>query len=278
MHFNLTSISNALAESFGIMKLSFGVSAVIDIIIVTVLFYFAFLFLRETRALGIIYGLLILAVAWFIGQSLELVTLNTILRWSITSLLVAFPVVFQPELRVGLEKLGRSTHFVTDLRRLSKSDIERMVEEVVQALRTLARNRYGALVIFTRTTGLQAEINSGEIINAQVSPKLLINIFTPKAPLHDGAVIIQGNKIVCASATLPLSDDVLDLSLGTRHKAALSLAKTTDAVAVVVSEETGRIALAVDQKIEKNISLNKLAKKLTQLLRVKSPQLKKVQR
>ena len=203
---------------------------IIDVVIVGILVYFFFEFLRQTRALGILYGMAVLLVLWLIGQALELTILNTVLKWIFTPILIAIPVVFQPELRSGLERIGRSTQWVTDFHRLSYSDIDSIIDEILKAVVVLSSNTYGALIVINRTTGLREYIETGQILSANLNSKLLVNIFTPKAPLHDGAVIISGNKIVSAAATLPLSDDVVDLSLGTRHKAALSLSGQTDAL------------------------------------------------
>ena len=241
----------------------------IDILVVGILIYYFYLFLRQTRALGILYGLFILGLLWFVGQALELTLLNTILKWLLTPILIAFPVVFQPELRAGLEKLGRSTKFVTDIRRLSKPDLELILDEIIKAVNVLSKNSYGALIVISRSSGLREYIQTGQEIYALVNNKLLVNIFTPKAPLHDGAVIISGQRIIAASTTLPISEDVMDLSLGTRHKAALSLSMETDAVSIIVSEETGAVSLAVDGRIQRNINYDDLKERLTKLLSVK---------
>ncbi len=240
--------------------------AILDIAIVGFLFYFFYLFLRETRALRILYGLLVLGGLWALGQVLDLTLLNTILRWAFTSILVAIPVVFQPELRIALEKLGRTTNLVTDFNRLTKNEIDDIVTEILKATAVLSKNKIGALIIISRTTNLQEWVNNGEPLYANLNHRLLINIFTPKAPLHDGAVIISGNKIISAASTLPIIDDVVDLTLGTRHKAALSLSMQTDAVGLIVSEETGAISLAVDGRLQRNLNGDDLKARVIKLL------------
>lgn len=242
---------------------------IIDIIIVGALVYYFFEFLRQTRALGMLYGIVVLLILWLIGQSLNLTILNTVLKWIFTPLLIAIPVVFQPELRSGLERIGRSTQWVTDFHRLSHSDIESIIDEIIKAVVVLSSNTYGALIVISRSTGLREYIETGQIISANLNSKLLVNIFTPKAPLHDGAVIISGNKIVSASATLPLSDDVVDLSLGTRHKAALSLSGQTDALCLIVSEETGAVSLAVNGRLQRNLNIDDLKNRLIKLMKIK---------
>lgn len=242
---------------------------IIDVVIVGILVYFFFEFLRQTRALGILYGMAVLLVLWLIGQALELTILNTVLKWIFTPLLIAIPVVFQPELRSGLERIGRSTQWVTDFHRLSYSDIDSIIDEILKAVVVLSSNTYGALIVINRTTGLREYIETGQILSANLNSKLLVNIFTPKAPLHDGAVIISGNKIVSAAATLPLSDDVVDLSLGTRHKAALSLSGQTDALCLIVSEETGAVSLAVNGRLQRNLNIDDLKIRLIKLMKMK---------
>lgn len=248
---------------------------ILDIVIVGILIYFFFVFLRQTRALGILYGIVVLLVLWLIGQALELTLLNTVLRWIFTPLLIAIPVVFQPELRSGLERIGRSTQWVTDFHRLSPSDVESIIDEILKAVVVLSSNTYGALIVISRSTGLREYIETGQILSANLNSKLLVNIFTPKAPLHDGAVIISGNKIIAAATTLPLSDDVVDLSLGTRHKAALSLSNQTDAICLIVSEETGVVSLAVNGRLQRNLNTDDLKVRLVKLMNIKRTILKK---
>jgi diadenylate cyclase len=136
----------------------------------------------------------------------------------------------------------------------------------MKAVTILSKNKYGALIILTRHSGVREYVGSGEQINANVNHKLLVNIFTPKAPLHDGAVIVSGSKIISAATTLPLSEDVFDLSLGTRHKAALSLSMETDAIGLIVSEETGVISLAVNGRLQRNLRLDDLRDRVISLL------------
>lgn len=250
---------------------TFNLSSILDIIIVATLFYWFYIFLRQTRALGILYGIIILALLWLVSQYLELNALRTILRWLVTSILVAIPVVFQPELRSALEKLGRSTRYMTDWKRLSRYEIDVIVDELIKAVKVLSKNQIGALMVFTRQSNLGEMIATGERIYANLNHKLIINIFTPKAPLHDGAIIISGSQIIAASCTLPISEEVVDLSLGTRHKAALSLTSLTDAVAIVVSEETGMVSVSANGRIQRNLNLEELRKNLIRHLTTKLP-------
>ncbi len=145
--------------------------AVLDILIVGGLFYFFYLFLRQTRALRILYGIVILACVWALGQALQLNLLNTLLRWTFTSILVAVPVVFQPELRSALEKLGRTTNIVTEFNRLTKNEIEDIVDEILKAITILSKNKYGALIILSRSSQLREYAENGQIIDATLNQK-----------------------------------------------------------------------------------------------------------
>lgn len=262
-----TNTSQNLFESIKISNQPF---AVIDILVVAFIIYLFYIFLRQTRAMAILYGILVLALFWLIGRALNLTLLNTILRWTFTSLLVAIPVVFQPELRNALEKIGRSTKIVTEIQRLSKTDLQKIVEEIISSVKYLSKNKYGAIIVIGRNSGLQEYINTGELLYANLNYKLIVNIFTPKAPLHDGAMIILGNKIISVSCTLPIADSVVDLTLGTRHKAGLSVSQETDAVCIIVSEETGSVSLAVNSKIQKYQNITELHERLLKLLNVRS--------
>lgn len=239
---------------------------ILDVAIVASLIYVFYIFLRQTRAIGILYGLLMLALLWFLGQLLQLTLLNTVLRWLLTPLLISLPVIFQPELRSGLERIGRSTKWVTDFHRIPQGNIELIVEELIKAIVILSSNNYGALIVIGRSSGLREYIETGQIITANINSKLLVNIFTPKAPLHDGAVIISGNKIVAAACTLPILEEVMDLSLGTRHKAALSLSSQTDAICLIVSEETGAVSLALNGRLQRNLATDELKTRLLKLI------------
>lgn len=241
---------------------------VLDIIIVAVLFYWAFIFLHETRAMRILYGLFFILALAAIGSFLNLVLLNWILKYLMAMLVVAIPVVFQPELRAALEKLGR-TKFIGEMAFL-KENYARPINEVVSAVSILSQKKIGALIVLQRQTGLREYIESGTIIEASITRDMLLSIFYPKSPLHDGAAIIVGNKIESVRSILPVSSQTLSPNLGTRHKAGVGITEISDAVAIIVSEETGSISLAVGGKLERRIQEERLKARLSALFNSKS--------
>lgn len=236
---------------------------ILDVFIVTVLFYWAYIFLRETRAMRILYGLFFLLALMLIGRLMNLVLLNWILQYIMAMLVVAIPIVFQPELRNALERLGR-TRFIKDFGRGTQLNV---VNEVLAAVDILSKQKIGALIVFQRKTGLREYIERGAELDAVVSAELLLSIFFPRSPLHDGAVIISGSKIVAASVTLPVSDFEASSKMGTRHRAGLGITENSDAVSVIVSEETGNVSLAADGAIERRIGSDRLENRLRSLLR-----------
>lgn len=238
---------------------------IIDILIVAIFFYWIYVFLKETRAMRILYGLFFLLLLMALGRVLNLVLLNWILKSLMAILIVAIPVVFQPELRTLLEKLGR-TKFLGDIS-FSKKDYSQVINEILTAVNIFSKQKIGALVVFRRRDGLREFIDNGIEVEAIVSAEILSSIFFPKSPLHDGAVILDGDKIVSASSILPVSQTALGGNMGTRHKAALGVTEDTDALAIVVSEETGSISLAVGGRLETRISEERLKNRLTALMR-----------
>lgn len=242
--------------------------AILDIILVAIIIYYVYAFLKETRAMRIVYGIIILFIFMLLGRLLQLSALNFILKYILTLIAVAIPVVFQPELRSLLERLGR-TQLVADFRLLRKAEIEEVIRKIVEAATVCAKNQTGALIVIGQRTGLREYIETGTPLEAHLSTELLLNIFTSRAPLHDGAAIIMGNKIMAASCTLPLSDSKFDYHLGTRHRAALGLTTVTDAIVVVVSEENGMISVAVDGVLKENLTSEGLTELLTTLLKGK---------
>ncbi len=247
------------------LRLNSSPILVLDIIIVAVLFYWVYVFLKETRAMRILYGLLFLLILMALGKLLNLVLLNWILKSLMTILIVAIPVVFQPELRTALEKLGR-TKFLGELS-FTKKDYSQVINEILAALHMFSEQKIGALIILKRKDGLREFIDNGIEVDATVSAELLSSVFFPKSPLHDGAVIIEGDKIVSASSILPVSQAILGGNLGTRHKAAVGVTEDSDALAIVASEETGGLSLAVGGKLETKMTEERLKNRLTALMR-----------
>jgi len=238
---------------------------VLDIILVTIIFYWVFVFLKETRAMRILYGLLILLGLMALGKLLDLVLLNWILRSLMTMLIVAIPIVFQPELRSALEKIGR-TKFIGD-GSLFKSDYLQVINEIITATTLFSKQKIGALIVIKRQIGLKEYIDNGIVIDARVSSEILTSIFFPKSPLHDGAVIISEDKIVSAGSILPVVQILPNNKLGTRHKAAVGVTENSDAIAIVVSEENGAISIAANGKLDYRITEERLKNRLSSLLK-----------
>lgn len=238
---------------------------ILDIFIVAFILYYALIFIRGTKASKIVYGIAILLTVAFLGRVLNLVTLNWLLEHVTTIVAVAIPVVFQPELRRALEKLGR-TKFITKSRFISDRHKARIIREVLEAIRILKDNEVGALIVFQRETGLLEYIEDAITLNAELSTEILLSIFFPKSPLHDGAVIISQDKILAASAILPVSDTKKSFTYGTRHRAALGISENSDAFCLVVSEERGVVSLVNDGTIVEYNSLSEIEKDLLVLL------------
>jgi len=243
----------------------FRLISILDVLIVAILFYLLYTFIRGTRAVPIIYGILILVFLWILARALQLTVLMFILQYSLTALVVAIPIVFQPELRNALIKLGR-TKITGGFFELKKSELNEVIETIVESCEILSRQKTGALIVLARFDHLREHLEKGKSINADLSTELLLNIFSPKAPLHDGAAIISGNKIKAAGAVLPLSDSKFDYHLGTRHRAALGLSSISDAIVLIVSEETGNISLAIDGILETDLKPEQISEKLKKIL------------
>ena len=238
---------------------------ILDIAIVAYLIYKGVKLVRETRAVQIITGIVVLVIATQLSGWFKLNAVNYILVNTMEVGLVAILVVFQPELRKALEKVGRST-----VRSITASQDEKndsIVMDIVNASSNLSSTKTGALIILERQTKLGDIIKTGVALNSDVTSELLENIFVPNTPLHDGAVIIGDNKIKAAACFLPLTQATnLSQELGTRHRAAIGITEIADCLSVVVSEETGRISVAQEGKLYRNISLPELEERLKSVL------------
>lgn len=247
---------------------------ILDILIVAVLFYWLLGVIRGTRAVQLLRGVgIILALAIFVGAVAgdQLKTLSWLLTTIITpTLIVAVPVLFQPELRRALETLGRSSDLLSrPLAGVNRSEIRETINTIARAAQQLSQQGVGALIVIERTTQLQEYADRGVLLDSRVSTPLLLNIFYPNAPLHDMAVIVRGNRILAANVVLPLSEDVIGpRRYGTRHRAAKGISEQTDALAVVVSEETGAISLVQDGRIASYLTEARLRQMIADLLRV----------
>lgn len=250
----------------------FSVVNALDIVIVAFVLYRLLVLIRGTRAVQLLKGIVVILIATALSNLLHLVALNWLLNKLFTVGLIAIPILFQPELRRALEQLGRGGFFTFSLTAGGVEELQKMSAEIVKATQVLAKNKIGALMIIERKTGLTEYIETGTLIEALVSTELLINTFIPNTPLHDGAAVIRGSRMVAAGCFLPLTDNrSLDRKLGTRHRAAIGVTEQSDALAVVVSEETGQVSLAIDGVLNENLSESALVELLhSQLIRKRS--------
>jgi diadenylate cyclase len=239
-----------------------SVTTVIDILLVAVIIYEFLAIIRGTRAALMLVGVAALALAIYFARIGELTTLNWLISTLLPYAVFALIVVFQAEIRQALARLGRKLTFRSVIS--SEGDA---YDDIVLAANLFAQNQTGALIVIEREVGLRTYIESGVPLEARLSYDLLATIFRPSAPLHDGAVIIQRDRIAAAACFLPLSmNPVLSTQLGTRHRAGIGITEETDAIAVIASEETGAISLAVGGKIERDITVEELRSRLSSLL------------
>lgn len=239
-----------------------------DVALVALCLYYLLLAIRGTRAVQILQGLSVLVFLLVLAHAARLQTLIWLLNGLLVSAAVAVPVVFQPELRRTLMRLGQQGLLAPGaLRSLGKEELSQLIDEVAFAASNLSLARYGALVVLEQETGLEEIIETGQAIRGTTSAKLLQTIFHPKTPLHDGAVVVRGTDLVAAACYLPLTEQVVDARFGTRHRAALGITEQTDAVVVVVSEETGEVRIAHEGKFSRPLSEEAdIRKNLNQLL------------
>lgn len=260
------------------------ISDAADVFIVAIAVYYCIMALRGTRAMQLLRGIFIAAVVYMLSSILRLDTLNYILGAIFQVAMVAVIVIFQPELRNLLEHIGRLKmgHFLGLALDINDgADMETVILNIAAAAADMSETKTGALIVIERGTRLGEYMNSGTVLNANVTCELLKNIFVPNTPLHDGAVIVRGGKIITAGCVLPLTANTnLSSELGTRHRAALGLSEASDAVVVVVSEETGTVSIAMNGSLMRNLSESSLRKALTKLLTaesdIKSDTLKKI--
>lgn len=250
-----------------------ALTAALDIAIVAFVIYKLLIFIRGTRAVALANGLILVFASAFVATRLHLQATSWLLTRIEVALVVALPIVFQPELRRALEQVGRGRFFSRTLpEAVGPEGTAALVAELRKALAMLARNRIGALIVLERQTGLNDIIETGIQIDALVSSQLLINIFIPNTPLHDGAVIIRGNRVLAAACFLPLADArPLAAEVGGRHRAAIGITEHCDALALVVSEETGGVSLANGGKLMRSIDDDTLAEMLEHLLQQPPP-------
>jgi len=245
---DLSFLSGVFANPWDIIR------SLVDILIVAYVVYRILRWISGTRAEQLLKGLVLLLVFSLLASALELDMVNWLMEKLWIVFAITLPIVFQPELRRLLEQLGRGKFFSLSTSQVEMEEYEAIINEIGEAADILSRNRVGALLILIRETGIAEYLESGVDLDALVSAGLLINIFVPNTPLHDGACIISNSRIKKAACFLPLSDNPnLDKELGTRHRAALGITELSDAIAVIVSEETGIISLAQEGKIQRHL-------------------------
>jgi diadenylate cyclase len=266
-------VIDAISEFFRAYLGSSWVTSIIDIGLVAIVIYWLFILIRGTRAVRIVIGLSILYLVYLGAILFDLNLLRRLMETAAVVGLFAVVVVFQPELRRALEQIGRIGSVNRFFVSTEVASAERVAREISRAARILAGSRHGALIALERETGLQdLAAESGVPVHADLRAELLVTIFYRGTALHDGAVVISGEKITSAGVLLPLSQNVLDSErYGTRHRAAIGISEQTDAVVVVVSEETGSISLVVRGRIERNLTEDQLRRRIFNLIRPQAP-------
>jgi diadenylate cyclase len=234
----------------------FNWKAIIEVLILWFVIYRIFLFLKGTRAVYLLRGIIILIISFFIFQKLGLFVLTWVLTKFFAFFLILIVIIFQPELREGLIRLGKRHLFPLEVK---QEDIEKTMKAVVTAAANLSKKKVGALIAIKREVGLQNVIETGLSLNAQISTELLENIFHPFAPLHDGGLVIEGARVISASCLFPLTDNPnIERTLGMRHRAAVGLSEHSDAIVIAVSEESGTISLAINGQFTRSLSPEEL--------------------
>ncbi|MCD4714302.1 MAG: diadenylate cyclase CdaA [Clostridiales bacterium] len=243
------------------------ITYIIDIAIIAFVFYKLLGLIKETRAEQLVKGFLIILIISKLSEWAKLYAINFILQSTFTIGLIALVILFQPELRKALEHLGRSQWFISSNKKGANDNQLKMINEVVDASGVMSRKKIGALIVVERMIGINDIVETGTVTDAKVSADLLMNIFYPKSPLHDGAVVIKNNRIMAAGCLLPLtSNKYISKELGTRHRAAMGMTETSDAVIIVVSEETGAISMAVEGKLQRFLDPTTLKELMIQAL------------
>lgn len=231
---------------------------IIDILLVTYVIYILITLIKGTRAVQLFKGMMVIVIGWLLSSFFGLKTLSWLMSQAMTYGVLAVIIIFQPELRRALEQLGRGRLFS----RSSLPDEEKVkltINETVKAVQYLSKRRIGALIIFERGTGLNDYIETGITINGQLTSQLLVNIFIPNTPLHDGAVICSKDQVRAAACYLPLSENpFISKELGTRHRAALGVSELTDCISIVVSEESGQVSLARNGELHRDLTEEEL--------------------
>lgn len=247
------------------MKASEWIRNIIDILLVWFVFYKLITIIKGTKAVQLLKGIFVILIVRFLTEVFGLSTLGWMMEQVLTFGFLAVIIIFQPELRRALEQLGRGKIFTRSSLQ-EEEEQKRLIEAMKKSVSYMAKRRIGALISIEKETGLSEYIETGTPLDATITSELIINIFIPNTPLHDGAVIVQKNKIAAASCYLPLSESpFISKDLGTRHRAALGISEETDAVTIIVSEETGAISLTVAGDIMRNLTIDEFEERLTEL-------------
>jgi diadenylate cyclase len=245
-------------EQIKLIFSNIGLNSIVDIGLVYYVLYHGYLLIRDMRAKQLVKGIVLLVALIPISEIFQLNMIKYILEHTFQVGVIALVVVFQPEIRKALEYIGRTSFTLTNIEKNSQTS-EQVIKEIVSATSSLARQKIGALIIFEQKIGLNDIAESGTKLNANISSGLLINIFIPNTPLHDGAVIIKDYTIRAAGCFLPLTENnLLSKDIGTRHRAAIGMTEKSDAIALIVSEETGYISYAVEGRLYRNIQIEEL--------------------
>jgi diadenylate cyclase len=241
--------------------------AVFDITVVSYLFYRVFILIRGTRAVQLLKGIAVLFALEIASRWARLYTINWLLEQVRTMLIIALPIVFHPEIRRALEQIGRGSGiFSRSIFRTSGESSEKVIDEIIKAVFTLASNRTGALIVIERETGLEEYIEGSVRLDSLVASELLQNLFVVNTPLHDGAVIIRGDRVVAAACFLPSTQEPVGVELGSRHRAAIGVTQVSDSLCIVVSEESGTVSVAVGGRLIRGLDKKTLKDKMMELL------------
>ncbi|WP_052636264.1 diadenylate cyclase CdaA [Peptoclostridium litorale] len=248
--------------------MNIGILDIIDIAIVAYVFYKLYMLIKETRAEQLVKGILVLVIATKLSELFQLHVVSWILKNTMTVGVIALLIVFQPELRRALEYIGRTKLIAKSPGGFeSEEDRAMAIGEISEAAFSLARQKIGALIVVERETGINEIIQTGTQIDARITRQLLINIFIPNTPLHDGAVAIKNNRIMAAGCFLPLTENkYLNKELGTRHRAGIGITEMSDCISIIVSEESGHVSVASNGKLYRNVTVNYLREVLQKAL------------
>jgi len=241
----------------------FYILPILDILVVSFILYKTYMILYGTRAILVLKGLIIFSVVYFVSVVLQLQTLNLLMKYFVTYGFLAFIIVFQPEIRRALMSVGEQRLFLSYT---TKKHIP-YLSEIIDAIKYLSKKKIGALIVIKRKAGLRNIENTGVPVDAHISSELITSIFSKNTPLHDGALLIEGNRITHASCFLPLTEKKMPRGMGTRHRASVGLSEESDAIIIVVSEETGKVSIAHKGELKSNFDDITLINELNKLLR-----------